>query len=264
MALSAPVAGFPRLRPIATFPAIGEPAAPEVLSSADIESYARCPRRFFYARVLGLSSRTRAGAYLDAHGCLQEVLAYVRDLGGGEAYDAVRARAIFDTAWDRSGLNRHPFGSAYRTLTLGMLDRLHGAAVGDRLGDGTLTTVIGGETIGVRIDRTEIDGPTRVVKTIRSGRLSKSDPDRLSATLTLKAVREAYGPQVRVQNHYLQDGGVAVIDQTAAKYAKRVGDCTEAVGEIRAGHYAPLRSDFSCPRCPFLFVCAVPGEPATA
>ena len=264
MATSGPVARVPRIRPVATFPAIGEPAAPEALSAADIESYARCPRRFFYARVLGLSSRTRAGAYLDAHGCLREVLAYVRDLGEGEAYDAVQARTIFDTAWDGSGLDRHPFGSAYRTLTLGMLDRLHGAAGGNRAGDGSLTTIIGGETIGVRIDRTEMDGPMRVVKTIRSGRLSKSDPDRLSATLMLKAVREAYGPQVRVQHHYLQDGGVAVIDQTVAKYTKRVGDCTDAVGEIRAGRFAPLRSDFGCPRCPFLFVCAVPGEPATA
>ena len=253
-----------RLKPIPVYASITSPLAPQELRAADIESYSRCPRRFFYSRVLNLANRTRAGAYLDAHSCLQQVIAYVRDLAEGETYDSGRARDIFEEAWESSGLNEHPFGGAYRRLTLGMLDHLHRSATGDRLRNGELTTNLGGEVIGVRVDRYELDGTTTVLKMIRSGRLSKSDPDRLSATLMLKAAKEAFGAQARVENHYLQDGGVAPIDQTAAKYGKRVGDCEGAVENIRAGRFEPIRSDFGCPRCPFLFVCAAPGEPAAS
>lgn len=256
------LSSLPRVKPVTTYPAIMSPSAPEGLSAADIESYSLCPRRFFYARVLGLTSRTRAGAYLDAHGCLQQVLAYVRDLSEGEAYDEVHARTIFDDAWTRSGLDGHPFGGAYRSLTLGMLDRLHRPATGDRLRGGDLSTSVGGEAIVIRVDRVETDRAMTILKTIRSGRLSKSDPDRLSATLMLKAVREMFGAGARVENHYLQDGGIARIDQTAAKFGKRIGDCEGAVADIRAGRFDPIKSDFGCPRCAFLFVCAVPGEPA--
>jgi len=256
------LSGVPRVKPVATYPPIASPCAPSRLSAADIESYARCPRRFFYSQVLGLTSRSRVGAYLDAHGCLQKVLAYVRELPEGEAYDDVRAQAIFDDAWSVSRLDEHPFGGAYRKLTLGMLDRLHRSATGYRLKGGDMSTRVGGEALVIRVDRIETDGATTVLKTIRSGRLSKSDPDRLSATLMLKAVREMFGSGARVENHYLQDGGVALIDQTAAKFGKRVGDCDKAVADIRAGRFEPIRSDFGCPRCPYLFVCAVPGEPA--
>jgi DNA helicase-2/ATP-dependent DNA helicase PcrA len=253
--------GVHRSKPVATYPTMMVPPAPRDLSAADIENYTRCPRRFFYFRVLGISSRTRTGAYLDAHGCLQQVLAYVRGLAEGERYDHDRARAIFDEAWKRSGLEEHPFGDAYRKLTLGMIDRLHAAAEGDRLGDGTLSTVIGGEAIALHVDRFVTEGGTSIVRTIRSGRLSKADPDRLSATLMLKAVRETFGAGTRVENHYLQDGGVALIVQTAAKYGKRISDCEMAMGDIRRGRFDPIKSDFGCPRCPFLFICAVPGEP---
>ncbi|WP_158743046.1 ATP-dependent helicase [Acidisphaera sp. L21] len=254
--------GLPRLTPVAAFPAITSPGAPDGLSASDIEGYSRCPRRFFYSRVLGLAARTRAGAYLDAHGCLQQVLAYVRGLAEGKAYDEARAQVIFDEAWARTELDQHPFGGAYRNLTLGMLGRLHRSAAGDRLPGGFLSTRVANEAIAIPVDRVGAENATVVLKTIRSGRLSKSDPDRLSATLMLKATREAFGASARVENHYLQDGGVARIDQTAAKFGKRVGDCEQAVADIRAGRFEPIKSDFGCPRCPFLFVCAVPGEPS--
>lgn len=235
------------------------PTAPVELTAGDLERYASCPRQFFYERVLALSRRSKTGAYLDAHGCLQRVIAYVRDLGEGIEYDRAEAVAVFDQAWSASGLEQHPFGPGYRRLTLLMLDRLHASATGVAAGTSRLSTLVGGETISVSVDRIVRTGSADVVRVIRSGRHSTGDADRLSMTMLLKAVGEILGPEASVESHYLLSGSIQQIDQTRAKFDKRVSDCAAALGSIRQGMYEPRPDDFRCPRCAHLFICAAPA-----
>lgn len=253
------VAGVARTRPPLSYPPIPSPVAPAELSARDLENYDTCARRFFYERVLQLSRRGQSGAYLDAHGCLQSVLAYVRSLDPGIEYNRDEAIAVFDAAWTASELGEHPFGSAYRRLTVSMLDRLHGPAGGAAARPGHLSTIVAGETITIAVDRIVSDGGSSVIKTIKSGRKGSTDSDKLSATMLIKAVEETFGAAGRIENHYLlgrEDS--LIVEQTARKYDKRVLDCEAAVAEIRRGIYPPTVSDFRCPRCAYLFVCAAP------
>ncbi|MGX9148045.1 ATP-dependent helicase [Mesorhizobium sp. 128a] len=256
------IAGVIRELPPRSYHPIRLPAAPDELTADDVERYFQCPRRFFYARVLGLSQRSKAGAYLAAHGCVQKVIAFVRQLGEGVEYDRAEAAAIFDQAWCESELEEHMFGAQYRKLTMSMLDRLHASAAGAAATDGRLSTAIGGEIVGLAVDRVVRDGDNHVVKTIRSGRQSTGDADRLSVTLLLKAVEETLGPQTRVENHYLLLGSVLEIGQTKTKFDKRLDDCEVAIANIRDGLYEPRKDDFRCPRCPYLFICAAPNAEA--
>jgi len=247
----------PRTHPVAALNPILLPPPPD-LTARDIDNFSSCPRRFYYERVLNLRRRARSGAYLDAHGCVQAVIRYARDLDDAQAYDPVEAERIFDEAWAASGLAEHAFGDAYRRLVMSMLGRLHVAAAGTAKRRGELTTTIGGNAIGALADRIfEIDG-TLVVRNLRSGKPSSGDPDRLSATILLKATRETLGVGARVENHYLLGESVLEIGQTAAKYNKRIADCETAIDDIGAGKYPAIASDFRCPRCPFLFVCPSP------
>lgn len=252
------LAGIGRKRAPPSYPPIALPVAPADLTAGDVERYTTCPRRFFYERVLGLSRRSRGGAYLDAHGCIQRVIAHVRGLQQGVAYDRDQASALFDLAWAESGLEEHPFGAAYRRLTQSMLERLHASAAGAAAGKGQLSTTIGGEIVTLDVDRVFQDGALSIVRTIRSGRQSSSDADRLTATILLKAVQETFGAQARIENHYLLSGGMLEINQTKAKFDKRLGDCAAALASIRKGLYPPNKDDFRCPRCPYLFICAAP------
>ena len=247
-----------RARQPRAFPPITTPSAPAELSARDIERYAGCPRRFFYESVLQLSRRGRGGAYLDAHGCLQRVIAYMRELDPGTVYDRARASAVFDQAWAATELDQHLYGPAYRRLAQSMLDRLHASAAGAAAHNGELTTVIAGECISVAADRIFNEGGAEVVRTIRSGRQGSGDADKLSATMLIKAVQETFGPAARIENHYLLGSEPLPITQTKAKYDKRVADCNGAVAAIRQGEYPPIESDFQCPRCAFLFICAAP------
>jgi superfamily I DNA/RNA helicase len=252
------LAGIRRTAPAPQFPAIENPPPPGALTGSDIERYASCPRRFFYERVLGLSRRSKAGAYLDAHACLQKVIAYVRELGEGASYSRDEAEAIFNRAWIDSGLEGHPFGNAYRKLTSAMLGRLHTSASGAGAGGSDLNTRIGAEVITLKVDRVIRQEGADVLRTIRSGRQSSGDPDKLSTSLLIKAVREAHGEQARLENHYLMTGVIVEITQTKAKYDKRIADCASVIGDIRAGLYPPQQDDFICPRCPYLFICPAP------
>ena len=254
----------PRSMPGKAYPPILEPAAPSELSASDIEGYSRCPRRFFYSRVLGLSGRARKGAYLDAHGCLMKAITYVRELESGVPYDPDRATAIFEEAWSRTDLGAHPFKDAYHRLVSRMLAQLHTSAAGAGSVNGKFSTSIGRESIGVAVDRVIGEGEGYVVRTIRSGRLSKSYADQLSVTLLLKAITEAYGASARVEAHHLLDGQISPLAQTRAKFGNRLRECEAAVEGMRQGTFDPLPSDFNCPRCPFLFVCAAPEPPRAA
>lgn len=249
----------PRMTPLAHSNPILTPPPPTELTSRDIDNFTSCPRRFYYERVLNLRRRERAGAYLDAHGCVQAVIRYARDLPDGQAYDALEAEQIFDEAWATSGLADHAFGDAYRRLIMSMLARLHVAAAGAATHPGEIVTTIGGNKIGALADRIfDIDG-TLVVRNLRSGKPSSGDPDRLSATILLKAAGETFGGAARVENHYLLGEPVLEIGQTPAKYNKRMADCENAIGDIASGKYPPITSDFRCPRCPYLFICSAPN-----
>ncbi len=247
-----------RMAPIAALLPIHQPAAPAALTAADIERYTGCPRRFFYERVLGLARRSRTGAYLDAHGCLQAVIAYAKSLGPGVPYDRGEAERIFIDAWDESGLEANVFGPAYRRHVTGMLDRLHVAAAGAAARPNALSTTIGGETVAALADRIFDENGATIVRNLRSGKQSATHADSLSATILLKATGETIGSQTRIENHYLLGGGVLEVSQTTAKFSKRLTDCDTAVGDIRAGRFDTEKSDFQCPRCPYLFVCPSP------
>lgn len=252
------LAGIARATPPHAYSPILSPPAPKELTASDIERYTKCPRRFFYESVLRLSRRSKSGAYLDAHTCLQKVLTYLRELPPGTAYDRMEAETVFEQAWMRSELEKHVYGHAYRRLTRTMLDRLHISGSGAASNSGELFTKIGGETIKQTADRVIREGGTTIVRMIRSGRQSTQDVDRLSAAMLLKAVKEAFGQSVRLENHYLLTGAVLPIDQTKAKYDKRISDSAAAISDIRHGRYQPEPNDFSCPRCPYIFICGAP------
>lgn len=119
-----------RTTPVVEIKPILLPPPPAELSASDIDNFTSCPRRFYYARVLNLRRRTRGGAYLDAHGCVQAVMRYARELDEAQAYDPAEAERIFEEAWAASGLTDHPFGEAYRRLVMTMLARLGDIAAG--------------------------------------------------------------------------------------------------------------------------------------
>ncbi|GLS33067.1 Superfamily I DNA or RNA helicase [Mesorhizobium albiziae] len=258
-----PVAVFPasgriaRKTPPPTYP-LREVSLSVSLSAADIERYAGCPRRFFYQQVLGLGGYSRTGAFLQAHGCVQAAIRYVRDLEDAGDYDRSHANGLFDQAWKASGLDAHPFAAGYRKLVDSMLDRLHAAADGVSARSAKFVTTIGAEPISVTADRVVAGSASPVVRNLRSGRGSANDTDRLSATLQLKAVAETLGAGARIETHYLASGAIREVAQSDAKYRKRIADCEEAVASIRAGEFPPAPSDFNCPRCAFLFICPAP------
>lgn len=253
-------ASIARSVPHPSFAPIFDPPAPVDLAATDIERYNGCPRRFFYERVLSLGGYRRDGAFLKAHGCLQSVIRYIRDLEGAGDYDRTEATRMFETAWDGSGLDTHPFAAGYRRLAHTMLDRLHLAAAGTAARAPRFTTMVGGEKVGVTAERVVTGGAETVVRNLRSGRGSLGDTDRLAATLQLKAVAEELGAGTRIETHYLASGNVLGVAQSDAKYGKRLADCESALAQIRAGQYPPSGDDFTCARCAFLFICPAPSK----
>lgn len=234
-----------------------EPAPPSDLSARDLERYERCARRFYYERVAGLRGDGAAGAYLSAHNCLMAVIDEAR--ASPVPLSPAQMIAAFEQAWAASDLVGHVFEQPYRRLVEAMLANLTPVLAGGELQHGLdLALEVGGLSIRLPIDQVLQGDEGAVYRTIKGGKLSKSEADRLGNALLLEAVATRPGPAGRVETFHLVDGVTTPVTQTAAKKKTRLANSAGFVTAISRGDYPPSPSDWECPRCRYFFLCPAP------
>ncbi|MER9567024.1 ATP-dependent helicase [Mesorhizobium sp. M0571] len=149
------------------FTPLNEPPAP-TLTARDIEDYERCPRRFYYERVVGMRGDVVESTYRAAHRCLLQVIEAARESSTPLSEDAINE--IFQNAWAESGLVDHLYEQPYRDLTQTMLSSLRPLLA---RGLGKLAPIIvrlGATDIEVHADQVEVGCAGTILRSIRSGR----------------------------------------------------------------------------------------------
>ncbi|TAW06321.1 ImmA/IrrE family metallo-endopeptidase (plasmid) [Rhizobium ruizarguesonis] len=249
------VAPVARLFPASTQEPIIDFGFPEGLNAADIESFDQCGRRFFYDKVAKLGGSADRSAYLQAHGCILAVVAAARTADIPLTIDAMRG--VFETAWNSTKLVGHPFETQYRAL----VDRMMGNLLP------VLASVSKATPFGLVLANREIAIAPHFVKgnagsreflTVRSGKRSATDQDKIAHTLLLEAARVNFGHGFSFETFHVMDGNAGQIEQTAAKRANRIATAQDAIRSIEEGLFPAKRSDFLCPRCRHFFICPAP------
>ena len=236
-----------------------EPVPPSDLSARDLERYERCARRFYYERVAGLRGDGAAGAYLSAHNCLMAVIDEARTSPVPLTLDQMTA--AFEQAWAASDMVGHVFEQPYRRLVETMLANLKPVLASGELKHGVdLVLEVGGLSIRLPVDQVLRDEGGATYRTIKGGKLSKTEADRLGNALLLEAVAAQPGPVGRVETFHMVDGATSPVTQTPAKKKTRLANSAGFVAAISRGDYPPSPSDWECPRCRFFFVCPAPVD----
>ncbi|WP_326912931.1 UvrD-helicase domain-containing protein [Rhizobium johnstonii] len=236
---------------------INFPPPPMELTANDIESYESCGRQFYYDKIAELRGSLERGAYLRAHSCLSSVIRAARE--ARRPLSETEMRGVFETAWQASNIEGHVFEAAYRSLVEGMLQSLMPilAARGEPAG---LSIDIGGRKVTATPDSIVTTAGGQVLTTIRRGKISSSEADKISHTIMLEAARLHFGHGFRLETFHLIGGEKNPIDQTDAKRRNRLETTAKALGSIHSGHFPPSPSDFSCPRCRYFFMCPAPDQ----
>lgn len=228
---------------------------PDQLTASDLESFDRCGRRFFYDRIAKLGGSLERSTYLQAHGCILAVVDAVRVADA--PVSAVAMRKVFEEAWASTKLPGHAFETPYRNLVEKMLGNLLPVLLNTSKAT-PFTITVEARKIVVSPDFVKGPGGSQSFMSVRSGRRSTTEADKISHTLLLEAGRATYGTGFSFETFHVIEGNAGAIDQTAAKRSNRMDTARDAIKSLEKGHFPPLQSDFQCPRCRHFFICPAP------
>lgn len=232
-----------------------EVGPPVVVTTAQLDLYTRCPRRFLYTHVLGVGGRRTSTTLSRMHDVVRAV---VEEIAGTEpgADAETRAEVALATAWQASPL----VGEEYRPHReiAGLLVRRFATMrkVGRRVETDPFRFALDGHAITARPDDLIVlpDG-RHAARLVRTGHATSKSGEALGdAAFQMAASAARPGATVEIL-HLSDDASATVVDFDAKKLARRREKLAGALDDIGSGIFHPVRSEWTCPTCPAFFVC---------
>jgi superfamily I DNA/RNA helicase len=231
------------------------PAPREEYEERHLQLYDDCPARYRYEVADGLRGPRDASAYLKFHGCVRRVIAWIEtERQGGASISSDAAVDRLNMEWaDRGpvGGNEAIFRRAAEEMVRKAADLIamdKGTPV-----DGAWRLTIAGRPVVAMPDRvTKLPDGTIVAQRIRTGRKTKSEPDKAIWALLDAAARVTFGRAVRLEAFYPASGEQVPI--VPSDRAKSMEMYAAAIAGIEKGAFAPKVSR-DCPSCQFYFIC---------
>ncbi len=221
-------------------------------SAQAVALYDSCPRRFLYTHLLQVGGRRQATAFMQMHEAVRDVLLAMIEAGDMPADDWQERleRSFFD-----KGLHQHGYVDDYRDIAQTMLRYFLASRSGAVVEPvQALTLDFGGETIVVYPDEILMKDGVRTLRRVSTGHARRSESKDVGIAAYLLAAEEAE-PATSVELIYLADGESRPMSLKPKELVGRQSKLREILAGIRAGHFDPERSEYTCPGCPAFFVC---------
>ncbi len=228
---------------------------PDSFEERQVEIYLKCPARYRYEVVEGLTGRATKSPFLRFHGTVRQAIGWICErLGEGAVVTPDEAVAQLRGIWSERGPVGEPFEDIYwrqaeRMVRTTATNVVEGGPPGERV----WTADVSGKFVTLRPDRVFEAGGAIVAQRIKTGRKSKSEKDNAVWALLRHAGASLFpGREIRLEAFYPALGVVDPIDPNLAKLAAY----SDALARIAQGDFRPSPSDSrDCPSCPFYFVC---------
>ncbi len=226
----------------------------------DVGLYERCPRRYFYMRLLQIGGKRVQTPFVQMHDAVRSAVQACAASGEGKSeFIAEQIAASFAA----SGLRDHGYAVDYRGLAQGMVEFF----IASRAGCApqppvALSLGFGGEQIVITPDEilTSSKGQ-QLYRRVRTGHAHKDD-DKDTAHLAFVLAVKAAAPGARVEVVSLADQRVVPIEPTSRQLANAREKVAKTLQNVRSGEFEAKPSTFTCPSCPAFFVCGeVPPGP---
>jgi DNA helicase II / ATP-dependent DNA helicase PcrA len=255
------VSGVPG-RSTDALPAIPTSELP-VFPEPRLDVYMKCPRKYFYEFVLGLSGKRDDSAYVQFHQCVYDVLNWMQyERTEGRAVDEDATRTYLDEIWTARGPLDHMYATIYREKAEEMLMNALGRAPlpNSRSARPEVEIALTHGRVKLTLDHTELaensEGTSLLVQRVRTGRASKSEADKpIYGLYHAAAAQQHPRAERRLQILYLSTNEVKDINLSKKQLDNRLEAYDKAILGIRRRQFDPEPSDRECPRCPHYFIC---------
>ncbi|MGB6688260.1 MAG: 3'-5' exonuclease [Terracidiphilus sp.] len=244
-----------------------QPASPPPLgtlrvSNREVETYLQCPKQYFFDRVLALGGRRTNTGYLQFHRCVYQVLAWMNsERASGHATDEDGVLLKLEEVWNSSGPADHPYKDFYRReasrLVRGAIAKFMDTP-GQAL-DTDWEVPLQHGVITFRPDHIVLVQSLRkaslTIQRWRTGKPPKKELDEIYSLYARGAEIARPDAEISVEALYLSTNETIQIPLAPKEIAKDLQIYDEALRNILAGEFAPVVSDWNCPRCPHYFIC---------
>lgn len=231
---------------------------PEIHEARELDQYERCPRKYAYARSLGLRAGGDDDGYARFHRTVYAVLSWVLQERANRDVPLDEYWPKLEEIWAAQGPGDHPFAPVYKDFAVRLLTKAqeHLRAPGATSRDVDLQ--VGDVQVRVQLEQAEpSDGG--LVRRFKTGRRPKNVRAELPDALRLLAARQIFGPDARLQIHFLTSDDTVDLEIKDRQLDTKAAKVREIAAAIAAGKF-PVTTDVAqCPRCPFFFLCpAIP------
>lgn len=228
---------------------------PVVLTTAQLDLYTRCPRRFLYTHVLGTGGKRTPTTLSRMHDIVRGV---VNDMARIEpdACTQQNVEEMLAAAWAVSPLAGDEYRLHHEAATL-LVRRFAASRAGGRLVEAeAFQAVIGDDVVTARPDDIVVARDGRhVARVVRTGHASSNTGQGLADAAFQMAVGTSM-PHCGIEIlHLSDDRPVIAVAFDAKKLDKQREKLATALDAISSGHFAPERSDRTCPVCPAFYTC---------
>ena len=237
---------------------------PEYTQSA-LETYERCPRQYYYERVLKLPGAFLGGGYPQFLSCVRQTLNWQEDQKAqGDIVTDADLEAKLEALWAGSGPVGHLHEEKYAAAARRMLHyaALLGTDTEKKADTRTLKATLSNCRVVVRPDVLRLDTADGAVVVARrmTGHPGSGDHTDKKLALLRRAAAETHPERpVRVALHYLAAGVSVPVDAPETKQQikweeGRIAKYENAARGIQLGRFPPQPGD-ECARCAYSLLC---------
>jgi superfamily I DNA/RNA helicase len=228
---------------------------PITITTAQLDLYVRCPRRFLYTHVLGVGGRRTSTTLSQMHDVVRAV---VERLAAVEcdAHASAQVRELFDATWQAGPLATVEF-DLHRDVALSLVQRFAASrSGGTRLDIRDFDAALDGAIVIARADDViATSAGTVVARIVRTGhRMSTSGQSISDAAFHIATASSLPGCLVEVL-HLSEDEPTTTVSFEPRALGRHRDKLSAALTAIGDGRFKPNRSERTCPTCPSFFIC---------
>lgn len=232
------------------------------VTADDIAQYDRCPRRFFYTRVLQLGNARYPTAFSRTHDCVYDLITWYRVQRRAAAPSLAETEAALEEIWLKKGPTDHAYAAEYRHLASSLAAALVACDLsGPSVEQEPIALSFASGSILLEPVAIRRPNGQKVIRRLNTGKKRSDEFDRLEYAQYVLA-----GEQIgaAVEAVFLATGTFEPVAMTAKVLANRRATIESYLAAMRAGDFTTNPDAVRCPRCPHFFVCdTVPAGPLT-
>ncbi len=228
-----------------------------------LEQYLRCPRQYYYQRVLDLHGRPLDSGYVQFHQCVYGVLSWLQDQRAlGHLVREEDAHAQLAVLWEEKGPRDHSYEKMYREQAALLVARAvqWATAAEPRFAQEAWEVPLQYGRVRFTPDMIELadhdTSPSVVVGRLRTGRVGSSEREKNIYALYHRGAEQAFPTARRkIQVISLSSDKAGEIPLSQRMVETRLSRYDTAMASILREDFPARPQERECPHCPYYFIC---------